>query len=505
MKNANPLDLSQSCFMFFVLSRKCSICVRGLTKYCTELPPKCNPVRKSASTGTLPLIKQVMVRRCSLPSQQPSNARRRVIFPSLHQPLCTTCTISKEETPSPKNDPKPACRSRVPSLGSTNDLDANHPLAPLSRLANKGKQERDESSPKCVSFSEVDALPTILNLGPAAPELWKIDLSAMLIPPFKRTLTPDQDLSREVIDAPSYRKGMITPYNLLFGACTIAVPLVKSKAKRPEILKSILRNKSLESVPSMVSSEQSCDAKQVAFDARVRVFEFQRDQTERKTAWYSPSEMEIFKRQAIGRLSSYTELIPTSTGQLVRKKICNRTLFSHPALQLGGEDEDEVAIRQLARLELQNILIVDPHDLCSKLFAKALKQILPHANVVTAKSSDEAMNRLERCGTKNHFDLILVEERLKLIHDREDHHVSGSALIRLLMDEFSRIVPKRNHPLFVGVSAHYEKDKEKLQQSGASFCWPKPPPPVNKAMRDKILQQILLLRGKHEDALKFFL
>ena len=447
-----------------------------------------------------------MSKRTSLQPQQLSNARRRVIFPVLHQPASKS-NISKEETPPHKNDPKSACHKRAPSLDSIDNLAAaSYPLVPLSPSTDKGANEIDESSPKCVSFSSTDALPTIPSLGPATPDL----SSAMRIPPFKRTITPSEDLEEltnqafphEVLDTPSYKKRTIMPYNFLFAAPAIVMPLTRPKEKGPQILTSILRNKSLESVPSMVSSEQSCDTKRVAFDAHVWVCEFKRDQTERKTTWYSPSEMDKFKRKAIERLCTF-ELIPTGTGRLVHKRICNKINFSNPALQ-GDEDEDEVAIQRLARVEVRNILVVDPHDLCSKLFAKALKQMLPHANVVTAKSSDEAMNRLERYGTSKPFDLILVEERLKLIPDSEDHHVSGSAFIRLLKDESCRTVPKRNHPLFVGVSAHFEKDKEKLEQSGASFCWPKPPPPLNKAMRDKVLKQILLLRGKHEDALKFF-
>ena len=128
----------------------------GPTKHCTELILESNPIDSQQlpqQKQQLPKQKINMSKRTSLQPQQLSNARRRVIFPVLHQPASKS-NISKEETPSHKNDPKSACHKRAPSLDSINNLAAaSYPLVHLSPSTDKGANERDESSPKCVSFS----------------------------------------------------------------------------------------------------------------------------------------------------------------------------------------------------------------------------------------------------------------------------------------------------------------------------------------------------------------
>jgi CheY-like chemotaxis protein len=274
------------------------------------------------------------------------------------------------------------------------------------------------------------------------------------------------------------------------------MPPTTNGSSSPAVPTSILRSSKKDQPAPLDDSP----LQRVAFDPRVWVSEFVRDPVERRVTWYSPAEMDRFKRNAMERVCSFTELVPTGTGRLVRRPLYQKAMFSNPAL-LGDEDEDEFAIQRLARIELGNILVVDPHDLCARLFVKALKQMLPHATVATASSSDDALKRIR--SSERRFDLIIVEERLKLLPHAEEHQVSGSAFIRMHTKESNK-VPENRQPLFIGVSAHFKKDQAKLEESGAAFTWPKPPPKLDKTMRDKILKQLLLTRGKDDAALKYF-
>jgi hypothetical protein len=426
---------------------------------------------------------------------------RRVIFPALHQPTSTVGTGQLQ------SEPKSPCHGRVSDLDSTSGLEVKRNMIPLSPLLNEQDDCKNGSSPVCVSSLKQDA--RIANL--CSPSLYDLDPSTLCIPPFKRTLSPSEDLNRQIdgalIDTPPYTKKMEP--SRVHRSFLITFPVMSQPhANVPNLPMSILRNKSVESIPSVVSlaaSEKSCESKRVQFDARVWVCEFSRQEEEFKNTWYSKMEMDKFKRRAMECVCTGTmEFLPTGTGRQVRMPRQRTLLFTNPAL-FADEDEDELALQRIARLEILNILILDPHDLCSRLFAKALKHILPHANIVTTKSSDEALSRMEQLGAQKTFDLFLVEERLKLIQEGEDYQSSGSALIRFLRNQCSEVVPPNRQPLFIGVSAHFGKDKGTLQQSGASLCWPKPPPSLDKVMRDNLLKQILMLRGKRDTALRYFL
>jgi hypothetical protein len=431
-----------------------------------------------------------------------SNARR-VIFPALHQ---SSSTVGTDQS---RSQPKSPCHGRVSSLDSIRGVEVKRNMIPVSPRVNEQDDCKNGSSPVCVSSLHPDSRRPRANLS--APSLYDFDASALCIPPFKRTVTPPEELNHQIdgafIDTPTYTKKVES--SRFDSSLLISFPVMKHpQGKTPELPISILRNKSEESIPSVVSlatSEKSCESKRVQFDARVWVCEFSRQEEEFKNTWYSKLEMDKFKRRAVECVcAGTTEFLPTGTGRLVRMPRQKTLMFTNPAL-FADEDEDELALQLIARLEILNILILDPHELCSRLFAKALKHILPHANVVTAKTSEEAMSRMEQLGVQKTFDLYLVEERLKLIQDGEDYQSSGSALIQLLRNQCSKVVPQNRQPLFIGVSAHYGKDKERLQQSGASLCWPKPPPPLDRVMRDHLLKQILILRGKRDTALRYFL
>lgn len=430
---------------------------------------------------------------------------RRVIFPVLHH---SQSVVDKHESSASGNDENSTCIRKVPSLNSLSDLGADYSKVLLSPPFNKLLvTAKDESSPICVSSVSPESLPSIPPLGPTSSELWTTIPFSMPIPPFKRTVTPSME-PQAPLGSPSYTKNPLSPHAR--STRGIVIPMVMpSHGSLSLTPASILRNKSNESVPSMVSastSEGSCDARHVRFDARVCVFEFFRHPREHKLTWFSPSEMERFRRNALELVCSQTmELVPTGTGRLVRtRNMCRQALFTNARLT-ADENEDEIALQDLSRHELKNILVIDPHDLCARLFAKAIQQMLPYANVVTAKSSEEAINRIHQLDAATNFDLLLVEERLKLIPDCSHHEGSGSALIRLLRAELAKMVPGNRQPLMIGVSAHFGADKEKLKNSGASLCWPKPPPALDKVMRDDLLKRILILRGKEETALRYFL
>lgn len=452
---------------------------------------------------------------CSNITVKASHARnRRVIFPVLHQPASPT---EQHESSSPASNKHAGSLRKVPSLNSLGDLETKYDETLWSPPFNKSIAtviDEPSTSPNCVSSVSPQALPLIPSLPPTSPDLFKPLPSSMLIPPFKPSVTPPKGpknpkkpCPHSPFGSPLYKKRIASPH--ICSTRPAVIPSTSSPRTLSHLPESILRNRSNESVPSMVSattSEGSCDARRVRFDARVCVFEFFRHPREHRLTWFSPSEMEKFRRNAVELVCAQArEWVPTGTGRLVRKRNnCSHALFTNARLTTD-ENEDELALQNLARRELYNILIIDPHDLCAKLFAKALQQMLPCSNVVTAKTSYEAMNRIHQLDKATNFDLILVEERLKLIPDCTDHESSGSALIRLLRTEFASMVPDDQQPILIGVSAHYGADKDALKQSGATFCWPKPPPALDKVMRDNLLKHILILRGKEETALRYFL
>lgn len=245
------------------------------------------------------------------------------------------------------------------------------------------------------------------------------------------------------------------------------------------------------------------DHKKISFDPRVWVREFQRCPSEEKVTWYSNRDLEGFKEEAIKLIMACaeTELVPTGTGRFVPRKVVPKTkaFFSHRALRLDAVEDNESNQKDLAKKiaqqrEIRRILIVDCHDICLKLFTKGFKNILPHVEVVGAVSWDDALKK--SCGQS--FDVILVEERLKLFRHEADRNLSsntrngtelasGAALIRALKDNLEGA-------LFIGVSTRLQEDAAKLKAGGADICWSKPPPKLDDFVADEILRALLLRR-----------
>jgi len=269
--------------------------------------------------------------------------------------------------------------------------------------------------------------------------------------------------------------------------------------------------------------------KGVAFDPRIWICEFRRSREEFGRTWYSPLDMDKFKRAALQRVmelqAASTELIPTGTGRFIRRASrpvsaqMSRALFTNPALSSidDDDDDDEVCLQRLGKQEIRHVLVVDPHDICLKLFAKSIKAMLPHVSIATARTSEEAMRRLGE--NKLGFDMVIVEERLKLLFQGEaalqelgadsscddngrpaktEHLVSGAALFQVLKECTG------SKTLFVGVTSQPDKYDEKLRTGGADVVWSKPPPAMDKTMRDSLLKMILNKRGKKNHVAKHF-
>ncbi|GAX23567.1 hypothetical protein FisN_12Hh130 [Fistulifera solaris] len=249
--------------------------------------------------------------------------------------------------------------------------------------------------------------------------------------------------------------------------------------------------------PRPISHPQA--TRDVVFDARVLVREFSRSEEEALCIWYTAGEMHAFKLEATRRIMAFTrtEIIPTGTGRVIERQItptATKALFSHAALRADAIDLTFPALDSLneirppeARKSIKRILIVDPHDICLKLFAKAFQHAIPDAVISTCKTSEEAFKQV----LKTTFDLIIVEERLKLFH-RQQPGVCGNANASgsLLLQRFAAIA--KNRPVLVGVSAHLPEDSKRLKEVGkADLLWSKPPPPLSTellAQLDSILE-----------------
>jgi hypothetical protein len=133
-----------------------------------------------------------------------------------------------------------------------------------------------------------------------------------------------------------------------------------------------------------------------------------------------------------------------------------------------------------------------------QLFSKALKITFPDAEIETARNAEEAMQRVRDVRGGQRFDIILIEERLRTLHQQHRNAepsqlqtlLTGSSLMRTLSAEMSKSV-------FVGTSAHLPQDGSGLKESGADFLWSKPPPPLTPNLLDSILRTLLEKRERH--------
>jgi len=307
------------------------------------------------------------------------------------------------------------------------------------------------------------------------------------------------------------------------------------------------------------ASLETSDPKEISFDARVWVVEYEEDEGNN---WFTQEELERFKCEAIDRIRrrhAQQQLLPSGTGRVVvprQTRASGRALFSDPALGISecneeAENDDvmpsksqsnppaqtlaispfnEKLFHRTMLSEIRNILVVDPHDMFLKLFAKALRSMMSHVVVTVASTAEEALRRIAAAkvvfpqsegGATHGFDIIIVEERLQLFHrqrrgnaksgpglqqaagddqNQRNIPVSGSALISQIVAEqknmVSTITKRPRFSLLIGVSAHLQLDGDRLTRSGADFVWGKPPPHFGTDLKVEILKGILLKRGK---------
>lgn len=302
-------------------------------------------------------------------------------------------------------------------------------------------------------------------------------------------------------------------------------------------------NVSISSIPSLVSSNSFCSndcifshfdcldfrrslsstcmkktrhrcMSEVSFDPQVWIYEYEQDKEELESRnWYNASEIEDFKRDAIACIKEQ------ETRYLSDFKLL-KVFFNHPALVSGynaktnsGQNKN---LDVLVKAEIAHILIVDPNELFLSLFKRGFEGMLPHVNITTAATSQDALKQIKikqdsGCNLKatHGFDIVVIEERLlqtitmqqQYLHRHrkiqcsydENVRCSGSYLIQALASErgkanqYCQFTP---YTLLIGVSGHENEDRSKLYKSGADIIWKKPPPSMNQSLRNKLLHLI---------------
>jgi len=232
----------------------------------------------------------------------------------------------------------------------------------------------------------------------------------------------------------------------------------------------------------------SKNGKVIRFNPQLRVFEFKRCRDEVDRTWFTAVELDRFRRNAITLIQQQRqELVPTGTGRIISRPVPGKLLFTNPVLTEIGNDEDD-GLQRTAIAEIKNILVVDPLNIFLKLFAKSLKTMLPHVNVATAQTSQEALRLAQsskRVSTRG-YDLFIIEERLH-VGTRGDNKTSlegmacGSSLIKTLSES-------NKNSLFIGVTAHMGEDQQTIEASGADLVWSKPPPNMNTTLKKQLLE-----------------
>jgi hypothetical protein len=253
--------------------------------------------------------------------------------------------------------------------------------------------------------------------------------------------------------------------------CSILRPPKMALAARPIRLTGDSYGTTVEE-SSSTAEESSCASSDsfadkirsvVRFDPLVWVHCFERH-VETDRMWYGAQELTAFSDCAMKCILDYERrhkkdnAHATAATRRSAAKNNQQVLYTHPALQL----EDSTDCADLARQHVRRILLVDPHDLCLQLLEKTFCALFAHGpTIVKVTSSSAALLQCNSTHT-NDFDIIVVEERLKLFHLKARRGASGSALLRELATKCPRAI-------LVGVSAH--KQDEVRLQAVADLVW----------------------------------
>jgi len=281
----------------------------------------------------------------------------------------------------------------------------------------------------------------------------------------------------------------------------------------------------------------------ITFDPQVSVREYRKNPEDLKSStWWSSTELNGFKDAAIAQFLQEQKVVdrsePSNRDRNLGEIPTPRVMFYNcPIMGIYGQMGDpkqniqQSYLRQ-SQLEFQSILIIDPHDIFLRLFTKSFKIIFPHVDITTARNNMEALDQINlkksqypvaKGGAVHGFDIILAEERLEglkygrsTVSDNgidqfhgnkfffnEKPILSGSNLFeRLSLEEEEKRkawLPTSNSKfrfsLFIGTSAHVREDEWKLQKSGVSFVWGKPPPRMDFSLLVTMVKAIMEKRN----------
>jgi hypothetical protein len=287
--------------------------------------------------------------------------------------------------------------------------------------------------------------------------------------------------------------------------------------------------------PSISRSANSNDlnatsrGKFVRFNPRIWVHEYERSGSDTQALWFTAQDLIAFKTRALQCIMAYNSNVQknnmaTSRSSVKSKKdqFLSRTgsvLFSHPALLVDSIYDNEnpasnmdsttsplattVKVTQfrdvVAENEIRNILVVDSEERFLKLYTKGLKQMMPHASIVTARCIENALSQVQKVYSNKetgcYFDVII-----------NDVPTKGNEK-SLLFSDISRITNKfgiSTKAINISVCANHNIDASMLYKCGTDLIWTKPPPIMNTQLRDTMLKTLLIKRGRKCIAKKLF-
>jgi hypothetical protein len=104
------------------------------------------------------------------------------------------------------------------------------------------------------------------------------------------------------------------------------------------------------------------------------------------------------------------------------------------------------------------------------------------------------------------FDIIVVEERLKLFHqhqdgansdDKKSDCIRGCSSTDVASGSMWMSQLASEDTLLIGVSSHLQRDEKRLKELGkAEIVWPKPLPRLDSSLLRQLLVALLLKRSK---------
>jgi hypothetical protein len=312
----------------------------------------------------------------------------------------------------------------------------------------------------------------------------------------------------------------LTSLSTVSDSTSISIPSMKSDARF------IQDNCNIDAIPTRNS---------VRFDPRIWVHEFDRSDADRKALWFSVQDLNHFKLGAMRCIIAYKSRIPNTTTQSnsksIGKKQAGSVLFSHPALgidndyddgeadshhidtglirlssttspMVGSSDARNSIVNQfreaVAENEIRNILVVDPQEICLKLYSKGLRRMFPNATIVTAKNKEEALHHIQVLSSKkksgNDFDVVVYDEPKSLAD------LDSSSLT--LFEHISQSI--KTLGLNIAVVSQRNATSQSRHIAETDLRWTKPPPSMNDSLRDLMLRTLLMKRGRSEIAKKLF-